>query len=59
MPRDELMLDGFCLADIGPAEVDDREEENPDVFYALQLSLEALGPADMAWLSANRMCKSS
>ncbi|CAB1099388.1 unnamed protein product [Ectocarpus sp. CCAP 1310/34] len=34
----EIKLDGICLADLGPTEIDDREEENLSVFYALQIT---------------------
>ena len=37
-PREELVLDGICLADLGPTEVDDLGEVNLAVFYATQLS---------------------
>lgn len=51
-PRDELVLDGICLADLGPTEVDDRGEENIAVFYAIQLTPERLEPSDEGWLMA-------
>lgn len=46
VPRDEIILDGICLADLGPTEVDDHGEENLTVFYALQLTPVDPGPAE-------------
>ena len=37
-PRDELVLDGICLADLGPTEVDALGEETLAVFYARHLA---------------------
>ena len=50
--REELALDGIRLADIGATEVDDSEEIDLAVFYALQLTPEHLEAVDVDWLPA-------
>ena len=50
--REELMLDGIRLADLGATEVDVSEEIDLAVFYALQLTPERLGAVDVDWLPA-------
>ena len=52
LPRDELTLNGICLADIGPTEIGDREQENLAVLYSLQLTPESQDLRDERRLEA-------
>ncbi|CAB1106551.1 unnamed protein product [Ectocarpus sp. CCAP 1310/34] len=48
--RDDMRLDGICLADLRATEVDDSKEESLTTFYALHLMPEQLGDSDQEWL---------
>eukprot|EP00752_Nemacystus_decipiens_P016023 g14325.t1 len=52
MPREEIVLDGICLVDLGATVLDDMEEENLTVFYALQITPTKLGCGDEEWIAA-------
>eukprot|EP00752_Nemacystus_decipiens_P012408 g10995.t1 len=52
MPREEIVLDGICLADLGATVLDDMEQENLTVFYALQITPTKLKCGDEEWIAA-------
>lgn len=55
---EDITLDGICLVDLGPTEIDDLEEENLSVFYALQITPEALTSRQGEYLTAYQQAQS-